>query len=229
MRGTGVFRQWSSVGGPRCVRGLGVAVLLAGLAGCGVDDGAVSGEPVASPPLFAQTSAALTRTPQRPERWAEPMALAGVPNLFRFEEGAYRSAQPTRDGLVALAAQAGLRTVVSLRAGFDDGPVVAGTGLELVEIPMETWETRDEDVVAFLKVAVNPSRRPLLVHCWRGADRTGLQVAAYRVVVQGWTKADAIDELERGGYGFSPLWQNIPSYLRGMDVPAIRRAVGLEP
>jgi protein tyrosine/serine phosphatase len=69
----------------------------------------------------------------------------------------------------------------------------------------------------------------VLVHCRRGADRTGVMLAIYRVVVEGWTKADAIDEMTRGGYGFRPVWQNLVRYVEELDVEAIRVQVVTKP
>ena len=43
---------------------------------------------------------------------------------------------------------------------------------------------------------------PFFVHCQHGSDRTGVCIAAYRIVVQGWTKQDAIREMTGGNYGF---------------------------
>jgi hypothetical protein len=74
-------------------------------------------------------------------------------------------------------------------------------------------------------IATDPARQPVLVHCRRGADRTGAMVAIYRVVVEGWTKADAIDEMTRGGYGFRPVWQNLVRYIEDLDVKGTRARV----
>ncbi|HEX7917405.1 hypothetical protein [Rudaea sp.] len=52
----------------------------------------------------------------------------------------------------------------------------------------------------------------MLIHCWHGADRTGVVCAAYRMVVQGWSKADARAEMFDGGFGYHAVWRNIPAY-----------------
>jgi protein tyrosine/serine phosphatase len=70
-------------------------------------------------------------------------------------------------------------------------------------------------------------RGPTLVHCEHGADRTGLVTALYRIAYQGWNKNAAIDELENGNFGFHDVWINIPAYIRNIDVPALRKKVGL--
>jgi protein tyrosine/serine phosphatase len=47
--------------------------------------------------------------------------------------------------------------------------------------------------------------------------------AMYRIVVQGWTKDEAIKEMVDGGYGFHPVWSNIINYVKNVDVEKIKR------
>jgi protein tyrosine/serine phosphatase len=169
----------------------------------------------------------------RPGQWAAPVEAVGIPNLYRVNGSLYRSAQPTRDGIASLdegvglvAADAPIRTLVSLRTNHTDASLVADPQtVELEHISVQSWHLQDEDVVSFLRIATDPARQPVLVHCRRGADRTGVMVAIYRVVVEGWTKADAIDEMTQGGYGFRPVWQNLVRYVEELDVEAIRAQV----
>jgi protein tyrosine/serine phosphatase len=69
-------------------------------------------------------------------------------------------------------------------------------------------------------------RGPVLVHCHHGADRTGLICALWRVLYQGWSRQSAIDELIEGGYGFHPIWFNIPRYLREVNLTDLRDRIG---
>ncbi len=69
----------------------------------------------------------------------------------------------------------------------------------------------------------------MLIHCTHGADRTGVMIAAYRVVVQGWSKPEAEREMIRGGYGYHLVWINLPRVLRRLDVAKMRRELGLPP
>ena len=48
----------------------------------------------------AEDSAVRTDKAARPEKWAVPMTLAGVPNLHKVADGLYRSAQPTAEGMM---------------------------------------------------------------------------------------------------------------------------------
>ena len=112
---------------------------------------------------------------------------------------------------------------------MDDAPLVAAaSALRLEEISFKTWHPEDEDVVRFLRIATTPALQPVLVHCRHGSDRTGTMVAVYRIVVEGWTKAQATDEMVNGGFGFHPMWQNLLRYIEALDVDAIRAQVSAQ-
>ena len=46
--------------------------------------------------------------------------------------------------------------------------------------------------------------------------------AAYRVVIDGWTKKQAIDEMTSGGFGFHAIWFNLPQLIENLDVEKIK-------
>jgi hypothetical protein len=50
--------------------------------------------------------------------------------------------------------------------------------------------------------------------------------AGYRIVIQGWTKEEAIAEMTDGGFGFHSIWSNLVDYLRELDVARLKRASG---
>lgn len=159
----------------------------------------------------------------RDPAWAEPVQLHGSDNFFLVAPGLYRSAQPDATGMRQYEAM-GIRTVINLRANHSDDNEAVGTGLVLRHIPINTWSIKDSQVVDLL-VMLRTEQHPLLVHCQHGADRTGLMMAMYRMVEQGWSRERAIAELREGGYGFHSIWTNIPRYLEKVDVDAIRRQV----
>ena len=182
-------------------------------------------------------TAAPTAPDSRPANWATPVtAGAGLPNLHRVNAALYRSAQPSREGFALLDTHVSLangdrpiQTIVSLRAFKDDSSLLAATSaLRLEEISFKTWHPEDEDVVKFLRIATTPALQPVLVHCRHGSDRTGTMVAVYRIVVDGWTKAEATDEMIHGDFGFHPLWQNLLRYIEALDVDAIRAQVAAQ-
>jgi protein tyrosine phosphatase (PTP) superfamily phosphohydrolase (DUF442 family) len=168
-----------------------------------------------------------TNTLARPANWAVSLSRPGVPNLYQVTPNLFRGAQPTAQGMAELKAL-GVKTVFNLRGFHSDDEEARGTGLKLNRARMEPWHAEEEDVVEFLKVAANTNNLPLFVHCQRGADRTGMVCAMYRVVVCGWTKADAISEMKDGGFGFNPTWQNIIHFIEHADVDEISRRAGIK-
>lgn len=162
----------------------------------------------------------------RPTAWAQPVTLAGVPNLHQVSKTLYRSAQPTHDGMVGLE-QLGIRTVVNLRSFNSDRDELKGTGLKEAHLFMKAWHPEHKELIEFLKIVTDPTQTPVLIHCQHGADRTGTLCASYRVIVQGWTKAAAIREMTDGGYGFHEVWQNLPTWIADIDVDAIRKQLGI--
>jgi protein tyrosine/serine phosphatase len=172
--------------------------------------------------LYAQAADA-----KRPELWAKPIEMAGAPNLHQVDKTLYRCAQPTAEGMRNIKA-AGIVTVINLRAFHSDKDELGDTGLGSEHIDMKTWHPEHEDVVRFLKIVSDPKRAPVLVHCQHGADRTGTMCAIYRIVVQGWTKQDAIEEMTKGGFNFHEIWTNLPDWIQEIDVEALRKEVGIK-
>ncbi|MDC8758802.1 dual specificity protein phosphatase family protein [Janthinobacterium fluminis] len=155
--------------------------------------------------------------------WAPQLDKAS--NLYSVTPTFYRSAKLEPADVARLQAL-GVKTVVSLRAFHSDEVLLADSGIKTVQIPIYTWKIRDEQVVQALR-AIRSAERDgaVLLHCLHGADRTGLVTAMYRIIYQQRSKEQAVDELKHGGYGYHAIWKNIDSYLRKVDVEAIRRRV----
>ncbi len=134
--------------------------------------------------------------------------------------------QPTAEGMARLRAM-GFKTVVNLRAWHSDKDKVAGTGLKSVRFEMVPWRGDVGEVIQFLKVVTDTNNLPAFVHCERGADRTGMMCAMYRITVCGWTKQQAIDEMKNGGFGFNPVWKSLVVFIEKADVADIKHRVGL--
>ncbi|MEM7481925.1 MAG: tyrosine-protein phosphatase [Acidobacteriota bacterium] len=166
--------------------------------------------------------------PARPADWAEPMELDGVPNLHRVSDRLYRSAQPSAEGMKNLR-EMGVETVVNLRSFSSDRDEIGDTGLGYEHIYMKAWHPERKEVVRFLTIVTSPRRTPVLVHCRHGADRTGTMVALYRIAVEGWSKEKALQEMTQGGYGFHKVWNNLPRWIRNLDIESIQQEVGIEP
>jgi protein tyrosine/serine phosphatase len=170
----------------------------------------------------------LGQTNARPSNWAVKLDHPGLSNFYQVTTNLYRGAQPTAQGMTELHSM-GVKTVLNLRSFHSDQHLVSSGELKLARLHMKPWHAEDEDVVAFLKVVSNSDKLPVFVHCQRGADRTGMVCAMYRIVICGWTKADAIQEMKDGGFNFNPGWQNLVDYIQHVDVEALKKRAGLVP
>jgi len=157
-----------------------------------------------------------------PESRARPLEAPGLSNFHRVSETLFRSAQPTAEGFRSLKAL-GVTTVVNLRSYHSDRKEIDATGLAYEHIYMKAWHPERKEIVRFLQIVSDPRRQPVLVHCQHGADRTGTMVAVYRMVVEGWSKEDAVAEMTSGQFGFHRVWRNLPGWIEELDVEAIRR------
>jgi len=182
-------------------------------------------KPVAAPlPAISNSQA----TAARPATWAEKLHQSNhLPNLHRVTPNLYRGAQPEDEGFGELK-KMGIKTVVNLRSLHSDRSECAEHDLAYIPIGEEAWEAEDEETLEFLKAAVDPKNQPVFVHCQHGADRTGTSIAAYRIVVQGWSKQDAIREMTEGGFGYHAIWTNLIRYLENLDVDRMRRELGIK-
>ncbi len=176
---------------------------------------------------FVLTMALLlpVQVPQvRPCRWAQPVLQNGPDNFYMVDDGVYRSAQPDRADMVQLVSM-GFKTILNLRDYHSDEAEAKGLNLQLERLEMSAGDIHTGDVVKALRILTH-AEKPVLVHCWHGSDRTGLVCAMYRMVIQGWSREDAIEELMNGGYGFhGSFYDNIPAYLQQVNVEEIRKQV----
>lgn len=119
----------------------------------------------------------------------------------------WRGSRPDKDGAAWLI-QKGVRTIVNLELILDDKPVfdhatVAVTkSHEVGYFRIHDWEPLpllapavvDDNVAHFLAI-VSQQPKPIYVHCRSGVNRTGLMIAAYRVLIEGAKNVDAIEEM----------------------------------
>lgn len=146
---------------------------------------------------------------------AEKLQREGLPNLGRVHQRLYRSGQPKGQGFDALQ-ELGVTLVVNLRDDPEknEKQQVESRGMRYVHIPWRGTAPADNRQVAqFLQLLRdNPDER-ILVHCRRGAERTGVMVAAYRISEDGWTPEQALEEMEE--FKFLGFWfRHLKKYVR---------------
>lgn len=132
----------------------------------------------------------------------------GLPNLARVNSDLYRGGQPSKEGIAELK-KLGIRTVIDLRddderSRKERGHVI-GVGMQFVNIPMGNWSRPDYKTIASIMGEIaKRENQPVFVHCRRGSDRTGTVIAIYRIVHNGWTAEQALEEAKDRGIGW---WQ----------------------
>ena len=154
--------------------------------------------------------------PAPARRWADKIERRGLPNFHKVSDVYYRGAEPDAAGFRELKAM-GIKTVIDLRFFHSDKKEIKDIGLGYEKIRFNTWHPEDEDVVKFLKIMIDKSKQPVFVHCRRGADRTGMMTAIYRMAIQNWPKEEALKEMRNEDFGFTEFSQNIVDYLEDID------------
>jgi protein tyrosine phosphatase (PTP) superfamily phosphohydrolase (DUF442 family) len=148
--------------------------------------------------------------------------LRGLPNFGRVADTLFRGGQPASAGFSALRDMG-----VGLVINFRDEPEQMGTekreveslGMKYVGIP---WSGHDEpsnsQVVQFLDlIRANPNTK-IFVHCRRGADRTGVMIAAYRIAVEHDSVSQAVSEMYQ--FHYAGFW--LPQLKRYVEsLPAL--------
>nr|WP_093096194.1 dual specificity protein phosphatase family protein [Pseudomonas sp. Z003-0.4C(8344-21)] len=158
----------------------------------------------------------------RPAEWAQPVEVQY--NLFQMSPTLYRSALPD-GGALPLLKNLKIITVINFLPD-DDRSWLADPAIEQVRLPYRTNHVDDSDVLKALRaIQAAEANGPVLMHCKHGSDRTGLMAAMYRVVVQGWSKEDALSEMTQGGFGDSTHFKDGIRYMMQADVDKLRTAL----
>ena len=162
----------------------------------------------ASPLTLAQQTETRSRSENNPP-FAEKIQLHGVNNAGKINEHFYRGAQPNRDAMQSLK-QLGVTTIVDLRGEKHDESEnekkqAEKLGMKFLLIPGDGWASpTDAQLAEFFRAITQRPQQTIFIHCWLGADRTGVFVAAYRMTFDHWTPEQALAEMH--DYHFNSLW-----------------------
>lgn len=162
----------------------------------------------------------------RPTEWAQPIIGSSLDNFYKVSEGIYRSEQPDSEDFDDIVS-VGIGEILNLREYHSDSDEADTHKVMLHRIEVDTGEMSEAQLKEALKIIIN-RKSPILIHCWHGSDRTGAVIASYRVVVEGWSKERAIDELQNGNFGYhAAIYPNIVKLIEGLDVKKMRESLGL--
>ena len=144
-------------------------------------------------------------------------------NLYKVTDSIYRSEQPDKKAFRELSLL-GIKSVLNLRNSHADPKNLQGTAMQFFSVSMQAKHCTDTAIITALKILIN-APKPILVHCRYGADRTGLVIAMYRIIIENWSKEQALDELQNGGFHFHKSYKNIPEFINTASLENIRAMV----
>lgn len=129
-----------------------------------------------------------------------PKLERAIFNFHEVEPGFYRSGQLPVEAYPYLK-KLGIKTVVNFihqkKEAAEEKEGLASFGIDTIWIPWSGFDfPKDEDVEKFLSATRDTPKRPILVHCRRGAERTGLMVACWRIAEKGWSAEQAFQEMK---------------------------------
>ena len=196
-----------------CARACSLVWLLAALFPSAPGSCAGAQAAATAVPLAHAASPADTAQP------AQKLKLDGLPNLGKVASNLYRGGQPKATGYPELK-KLGIQIVVSFR----DEPkkikverrTVEALGLRYVSIPWRGTQTpKNSQVAEFLELVRANQEKRIFAHCRRGAERTGVMIAAYRMAFENWTPPQALEEME--AFRFHGLWfRHLKRYVQAL-------------
>lgn len=139
----------------------------------------------------------------------------------------WRGAKPDKVGAAWLIENE-VRTIVNLELLHDDLAVIGQAHIKTAKTSkigyfrVKDWEplpvlapsVEDEHVVHFLAIASQQVNQPVYVHCRSGQNRTGIMVAAFRIIIEGRQDTEAVIEEMRAYQG---LFSDVDAkYLQGL-------------
>jgi protein tyrosine/serine phosphatase len=146
--------------------------------------------------------------------------------FFKVSDSIYRSEQPNKKGFTTVA-ENGIKTVLNLRRTKENTKKAKHTDLVLHKLSLKAKDIDQAAIINALKL-INDAEKPVLVHCWHGSDRTGVVIAAYRVIFDNWTKAQAIAEFRRPEFNYHEQWYpNLIDIINDLEVEKIRNLLGI--
>jgi hypothetical protein len=143
----------------------------------------------------------------------------------------WRGAKPNKSAAEWLI-KSGVKTIVNLEWLFDDIHTLhdahfTDTGIYEVDyFNVKTWEPlyafakteADEDVIHFLAIA-KQAKQPLYVHCRAGENRTGVMVAAYKIILEGQDSPAEIAAVIKEMQNYKGMWSGATTkYIKGLSL-----------
>ena len=128
--------------------------------------------------------------------------VAGVVNFTQVDATVACGGETPQDAIPEIARQ-GFKAVVNLRMPSEPGvpaeaAVVEQAGLRYFHLPMNPNAPEFGTAEEFLQVVADPANQPVYIHC-ASANRVGAVWAIKRVVQDGWSREQAVEEAQAIG------------------------------
>lgn len=127
----------------------------------------------------------------------------------------YRSAQLSGNALEKLVREKGIRTVINLRGGSRDAEwhrreheITEKNNIALYDFTISPHDLPGYSVLQSIVDALSRSERPVLIHCRRGSDRTGMVSALALALEQDAPLADLQKQFS-WRYGVFPFYRSV--------------------
>ncbi|HKD48761.1 MAG TPA: dual specificity protein phosphatase family protein [Rhizomicrobium sp.] len=125
----------------------------------------------------------------------------------------YRSGQPSAAEIANYNKEFGIKTIINLRgsdrgSGWYDAEVAEANrlGMAHLDFPMSARRELTAPEVNRLIALMRAARKPILIHCQAGSDRTGLAAALYLVAIANTSERVAEEQLSiRFGHVSLPI------------------------
>ncbi len=131
----------------------------------------------------------------------------------------YRSAQLSAESLQKIIEEKGIRTVINLRGGPRDSrwyvkerEITEKNNVRLYDIMLSPHDLPDYSTLQSILEVLSGSERPILIHCRRGSDRTGM-VSALALAIEQDSPLDDVVKQFSWRYGVFPFYRSIGPYL----------------
>ena len=131
-----------------------------------------------------------------------------ITNLHLVEDGIYRSGRlnPYTD-MKILTEVYKIKTIISLETYWLDSKLLKAEisesqkyGINFIHIPMLPIGHLDKQKMLKAASLLWENKKSVLIHCYRGSERTGIVVGAYRRIYDKWSYKDTVTEMDDKGF-----------------------------
>ena len=207
-------------------------LMLAGWISLGADPGRCPAGTAVAGPEPSHTPAVPAATPN-----PQPVAAAGLRNLYRLGPELYSGAAPEGEAGFAALRKLGVQTIISVDGSRPAVEAARQQGLRYVHLP-HGYEGIPTELQHRLIRAARTLPGPIYVHCHRGRHRGPVSVAVIGLAYLHWTQPQALDWLKTAGTGteYAGLYEVVrqfqPPSERDLkstvdDFPAVAQVPGL--